>query len=323
MRPEASTTGLRAAPMRRYPSTRTPSASGTIAIACASGTQARTASAAASVPCSRTQTSTLGPAPESVTPRHGSAPSRSRSLPSSGASEARPARACDPRARAAAGRAPRWQADRRAAPSAAGCRPRPRAGSRVAAPCGTPVCTGCRPARPARTRGRAAGLDAAGERGIAAERDREAAEDRGGRRCRGAPRSRRPAAAACRRRPADPRARARRRAPPRSRRSSFRCPSAAARVREGEAQPVAGQAARTAERLHDEVRRVGGKDPLALALDDHLERARMSLDDDVVPQRQRDAEAVVSRPEVRRRRRRADMDPIHLPKYGGGRRPRL
>ena len=64
-----------------------------------------------------------------------------------------------------------------------------------------------------------------------------------------------------------------------------------------------------------------GRIARALPFEHHLEWACMSLDDDVVPQRQRHAEAVVPRPEIRRRRRRADMDAIHPPKYGGGRLP--
>ena len=163
-----------------YPSTRTPSASGTIAIACASGTHARTASAAASVPSSRTQTSTLGPAPESVTPRHGSAPSRSRSLPSSGASDGpiRLVHAIRERARQQLERPGGEQVDeqRRALQAVDGVRARDLGPQRLARLLRAQGVDRHDQHEP-EARGR---LDPARERGFAAERDREAAEDRGG-----------------------------------------------------------------------------------------------------------------------------------------------
>ena len=171
----------RSADAARYPSTRTPPHPAPSRSTCASGTHARTASAAASAPCSRTQTSTLGPG----------------------------ARERDPEARQVRrrGRAAARASGSSAARSGSCMRSESARGSRSSAPGGEQVDEQRRALQAvdrvgARDLGsqRLAGLlcaqgvdrhdehepeargwrDAARERGIAAERDREAAEDRGG-----------------------------------------------------------------------------------------------------------------------------------------------
>src|SRR5262249_43169850 len=89
-------------------------------------------------------------------------------------------------------------------------------------------------------------------------------------------------------------------------------------VDEREAQPVARQPARAPERLHDEVRRVGRQGLGALALDSHLERAVVALDEGFVAQWQRDAEAVVARAEVGRRGGDRDVHALHRRSMAAG-----